>query len=104
MGLFYIKLNFYLTVHCSYTFYRTNKKNSYFFIFVFVHPVREVPLCSVLSCASPQVKYLFGWDDTPNAATPLNLCHPLCQCDRCSRLRKVSVSVCKTSTNSEFMS
>ena len=36
-----------------------------------------------------QVRYLFGWDETVSPAMNEELCHPLCQCDRCSKLRKV---------------
>ena len=37
-----------------------------------------------------QVMYLFGWDETVGPAVNEDLCHPLCQCDRCSKLRKVN--------------
>ena len=41
-----------------------------------------------LSCDLP-VRYLFGWDETVSPVINEELCHPLCQCDRCSKLRKV---------------
>ena len=33
------------------------------------------------------VRYLFGWEE--GVANIEKLCHPLCQCERCSQLRKV---------------
>ena len=42
---------------------------------------------------SEQVRYLLGWDETVGiAAINDELCHPLCQCDRCAKLRKVCSS------------
>lgn len=37
-----------------------------------------------------QVKYLFGWTDDINHIEGEQLCHPLCQCDECMLLRRVS--------------
>lgn len=39
---------------------------------------------------SMQVRYLFGWEESERSAEE-SLCHPLCQCDKCARLRKVRV-------------
>ncbi len=35
------------------------------------------------------VKYLFGWEEGT-----VDQCHPLCQCERCSQLRKVIMPRC----------